>query len=99
MKGRNEAGDDLRIAERWQSCFHRPMSLETLKMEAARLDEQSRKELVTFLVSLRDRQPADRARRLTEIRDSRDPSRWLTPEEFRERLDRIAEPADDPARE
>ena len=75
------------------------MSLETLKREAASLDESSRKELVTFLVSLRNQQPADRARRLTEIRDAQDPSRWLTPEEFRERLDRIAEPADDPVRE
>ena len=75
------------------------MSLETLKMEAARLDEQSRKELVTFLISLRGRQPAGRARRLTEIRDAQDPGRWLTSEEFSERLNRIAEPADDPARE
>ena len=75
------------------------MSLEALKKEAASLDEQSRKELVTFLVSIRGRQPADRARRLTEIRDDRNPSRWLTPEEFKDRLDRIAEPTDDPARE
>ena len=75
------------------------MSLETLKKEAASLDEQSRKELVTFLVSLRNQQPEDRARRLTEIRDGRDPNRWLTPEEFRERLDRIEVPADDPMRE
>jgi hypothetical protein len=75
------------------------MSLEALKKEAASLDEQSRKELVTFLISLRAQQRTDRARRLAEIRDSRDPSRWLTPEEFQERLGRIAEPADDPARE
>ena len=75
------------------------MSLEALKKEAASLDEQSRKELVTFLVSIRGRQPADRARRLTEIRDDPDPSRWLTPQEFTERLSRIAEPTDEPARE
>jgi len=75
------------------------MSLETLKKEAASLDEPSRKELVTFLVFLRHQQSADRGRRLTEIRDAQDPGRWLTPEEFGERLDGIAEPADDPVRE
>ena len=68
------------------------MSLEALKKEAANLDEQSRKELVKFLVSLRTEPSADRARRLREIRDDQNPARWLTPEEFRERLDRIAEP-------
>jgi len=71
------------------------MSLEALKKEAANLDEQSRKELVKFLVSLRTGPSADRARRLREIRDDQDPARWLTPGEFRERLDRIAEPTGD----
>ena len=75
------------------------MSLETLKKEAASRDEPSRKELVTFLVFPRHQQSADRARRLTEIRDAQDPGRWLTPEEFRERLERLPEPADDPVRE
>ena len=75
------------------------MSLETLKKEAASLDEPSRKELVTFLVSLRHQQSADRACRLTEIRDAQDPGRWLTPEQFKQRLDEIVEPADEPVRE
>lgn len=75
------------------------MSLEALKKEAASLDERSRRELVTFLVSLRGSQRAERTRRLTAIRDDEDPSRWLTPEEFKDRLDRIAEPADDPTPE
>ena len=70
------------------------MSLETLKAEAASLDERSRKELVSFLISLRGEQRAERTRRLTGIMDDKDASRWLTAEEFKERLDRIPEPAD-----
>ena len=51
---------------------------------------------MSYLISPGGRQRAERARRLAEIRDDPDPSRWLTPEEFRERLDRIPEPADTP---
>ena len=70
------------------------MSLETLKTEAATLDERSRKELVSFLISLRGKERAGRAQRLTAIMDDKDPGRWLTAEEFKERLDRIPAPAD-----
>ena len=70
------------------------MSLESLKTEAAGLDEQSRKELVSFLISLRGKHRAERARRMAAIMDDDDPGRWLTPEEFQQRLDRIPEPAD-----
>ena len=72
------------------------MSFEALKKEAASLDDQSRKELVSFLISLGGRQRAERVRRLAEIRDDPDPGRWLTPEEVQARLDRMPEPADDP---
>lgn len=89
---------DVRIAAHWLSWFDRAMSLEALKREAANLDEQSRKELVGYLVSLRHQQ-ADRARRMTEIRDAKDPGRWLTADEFKDRLNRIAEPTDDLGRE
>ena len=75
------------------------MSFEALKKEAASLDERSRKELVSFLISLGQEQRAERARRLAEIRDDPDLSRWLTPEEFKARLDQIPEPKDDPAAE
>jgi hypothetical protein len=75
------------------------MSLDALKNEAANLDEQSRRELVRFLISLRERDRGEWVRRMTEIRDSQDASRWLTAEEFRERLDRVPEPMDDPTRE
>ena len=72
------------------------MSLDVLKKEAALLDEQSRKDLMGFLVSLRGQDRTERARRLAEIRDDQDPSRWLTPEEFQERLGAIPEPVESP---
>jgi hypothetical protein len=75
------------------------MSLDALKNEAANLDEESRRELVRFLISLREGERRDWARRVTEVRDSEDEARWLTGEEFRERLERIPEPTDDSERE
>ena len=68
------------------------MSLEALKREAAALDERSRKELFSYLVSLREEQWASRARELAKNLDDPDPSRWLTLEEFKIRLNEIPEP-------
>ena len=68
------------------------MSLETLKREAAALDDSARKELFTFLVSLREKQWAERMKRVSAVLDDPDPSRWLTIEEVRERLEKIPEP-------
>lgn len=68
------------------------MSLETLKREAAALDDDARKELFTFLVSLREKQWAERMKRVSAVLDDPDPSRWLTIEEVRERLEKIPEP-------
>jgi len=68
------------------------MSLENLKREAAALDDQSRKDLVAFLVSLREEQWHAHARAVGRKLDDPDPSRWLTLEEFQARLDRIPEP-------
>ena len=70
------------------------MSLDTLKKEAARLDDSAQKELMTFLAELRGRQRQERARRMAEKMDCNDPSRWLTLEELTARLDRDPEPAD-----
>jgi hypothetical protein len=67
------------------------MSLENLKREAAALDDQSRKELVAFLVALREQQWHAHARSVAHKLDDPDASRWLTLEEFQTRLDRIAE--------
>jgi hypothetical protein len=68
------------------------MSLEALKREAAALDEASRRELISFLISLREKQWTAQANAMARRLDDPDPSRWLTLEEFEGRLDRIAEP-------
>ena len=70
------------------------MSLETLKREAAALDEKSRRELVAFLIGLREAERAEEINRLVAKLDDPDKSRWLTPEEFKARLDQIPEPED-----
>jgi hypothetical protein len=71
------------------------MSLETLKREAAALDETARRELRAFLISLREEQWASHLRKLGARLNDPDPNRWLTLEELRERLDRIPEPAEE----
>jgi hypothetical protein len=68
------------------------MSLETLKREAAALDDAARRELCSFLIALREKQWAARARELAAVLDDPDPSRWLTIEEVRRRLEKIPEP-------
>lgn len=76
-------------------CLSDNMSLETLKETAAALDAQSRKELVAFLIGLREAERADHIRKMSAILDDPDPSRWLTIEELKARLELIPEPAED----
>lgn len=66
--------------------------MEVLKREAAALDDDSRKELFSFLVALREQQWSAHARALARRLDDPDPSRWLTVEEFKTQLDQIPEP-------
>ena len=68
------------------------MSLETLKREAAALDEHGLRELFSFLISLREQHWAGHARALARNLDDPDQGRWLTAEEFKARLDRVPEP-------
>ena len=68
------------------------MSLEALKREAAALDDHSRRELFSYLVSLRERQWAAHARLTARGLDDPDPGRWLTLEDFKTRLDQVPEP-------
>ena len=67
------------------------MSLEALKREAAALDEGSRKELFSFLVSLLEQKWSSHAKALARNLDDPDQSRWLTEDEFKTRLDGIPE--------
>lgn len=68
------------------------MGLEVLKQQAAALDDQSRKELVAFLVSLREKQWQAYARTAAKKLDDPNPDRWLTMEEFQARLAEMPEP-------
>ena len=82
------------IADLNGSWLIQTMNLETLKREAAALDDVARRELFTFLVSLREKQWAERMRGMTAVLNDPDPSRWLTLEEVRERLEKIPELAE-----
>lgn len=68
------------------------MSLETLKREAAALDDGARRELCAFLISLREEKWAAHLRKLAPRLDDPGTVRWLTIEELKERLDKIPEP-------
>jgi hypothetical protein len=70
------------------------MSLETLKQSAAALDEGSRKELLSFLLAMREEEWAASAREAARKLDDPNPDRWLTLEELRARLDQIPEPSE-----
>ena len=71
------------------------MSLETLKCEAAALDEGARRELCAFLISLREKQWEAHLRKLAPRLDDAAPDRWLTLEELKARLEKIPEPPGD----
>ena len=68
------------------------MSQETLKREAAALDETARRELFSFLISLREQEWAGHARKTVKVLNDSDSSRWLPLDEFRAQLDQIPEP-------
>jgi len=68
------------------------MSLETLKREAAALNDEERRELCAFLISLREKQWVEFLRNASKRLDDPDPNRWLTIEEFKRRLDEIPAP-------
>lgn len=69
------------------------MSLEALKREAAALDDEARRELCAFLISLRERQWEAHLRSLAPRLNDPVPDRWLTLEEVRARLEKIPEPS------
>lgn len=68
------------------------MSLDVLKQNAAALDDRSRKELLRFLLAMREEEWAAEAREAARKLDDPNPDRWLTLEEFSARLDRIPPP-------
>lgn len=68
------------------------VAVASLKQECVRLDEGARKELLHFLVSLREKQWAEHANAASKPLDDPDQPRWLTATDFKTRLDRIPEP-------
>ncbi len=63
------------------------MSIEQLKDAAAKLSAREQKELSAFLFYLRHREETEYQKTLAARIDDKDPSHWLTPEEFEKRLD------------
>jgi hypothetical protein len=62
------------------------MSLAEVKDEVASMSDSEQRELVAYIVSLRDSRNTDLKRRLAEQIDDRNPDRWLTLEQLTERL-------------
>lgn len=68
------------------------MSLEDVQIAATKLPVEDRKRLVGFILDL-NRSPeeiAERRRRLAEAIDDKDPKRWLTLEQFKDRVEKLA---------
>jgi hypothetical protein len=63
------------------------MSVEELKKTVAALSPGEQNELTAFLFHLRHRGDVAYQATLKARMDDKDPSRWLTPEEFEKRLD------------
>jgi hypothetical protein len=80
------------LVSRSGTCSPFLVSLETLKQKAAALDAASQGELLVFLATLREERWAAEARRLGKKLDDPDPDRWLTPEDFWARVDKIPAP-------
>lgn len=68
------------------------MSLDALKREAAALDDDSRKELFAFLVSLREEEWAAQAKMAAHCLDDADKSGQLTVDGLTSHLDQSPEP-------
>ena len=63
------------------------MSVEELKRALTTLSAGEQKEVTAFLFHLRHRGDADYQATLVRRMDDKEPSHWLTPEEFEKQLD------------
>jgi hypothetical protein len=64
------------------------MSFEQIKRAVALLDEQQQAELIAYTLQLRYAHDTAYRREVTDRLDDTDKSRWLTPDEFEQRLDK-----------
>jgi hypothetical protein len=62
------------------------MSIEALKQELAGLDDESRHHIMAYLVSIEDQKDASYREEMARKIDDKDPSHWLTLEEFDKKL-------------
>ena len=63
------------------------MSVEEIKRSIASLSEPEQSEVIAFLLSIRHASDLAHQQSLSAILADRDPSHWLTLEEFERRLD------------
>jgi hypothetical protein len=64
------------------------MSVKELMKELAALSAKEQEELAAFLFHLRHKSDPEYQATVRRRMDDKDPSHWLTPEEFEKRLDR-----------
>ncbi len=62
------------------------MSFEQLKREVALLSGEEQAKLISYALQLRHADAADYLREVTQRLNDTDKSHWLTPEEFRSRM-------------
>jgi hypothetical protein len=63
------------------------VNVEEIKQGIAALPLREQNEVTAFLFHLRHATDAEHQHRVAERLDDRDPTHWLTPEEFERRLD------------
>ncbi len=62
------------------------MSIEQIKDAAAKLSAEKQKELIGFLLKLRNERDPEYRREMRSRLDDKDPTHWLTPEQLEARL-------------
>ncbi len=62
------------------------MSFEQLKSEVAALSDREQAELIRYTLQLRHANDAEYRHEVAERLDDKDKSHWLTPDEFKNRL-------------
>ncbi len=62
------------------------MSIDAIKQELSSLDHERRKEIISYLVAINQRDNAEYRAAMARKIDDKDPAHWLTLEEFEKRL-------------
>jgi hypothetical protein len=62
------------------------MSIEAIKQELAGLDDDKRRHIMAFLISIEDQKNPEYRAEITRKIDDKNPANWMTLEEFDKRL-------------